>query len=58
MRHKYQSLFDNPVILVIERYQVTGYKSFYPNAWADQRIQQELISVIAGWVDGVVRVDK
>ena len=23
---------------------------FYPNAWADQRIQQEFKSVIAGWI--------
>ena len=26
------------------------YIYFYPNAWADQRIRQELKSVIAGWI--------
>ena len=29
---------------------VQYYSMFYPNAWADQRIQQELKSVIAGWI--------
>ena len=34
--------------------------SFYPNAWTDQRIRQELKSVIAGWITSYppcVRVD-
>ena len=29
------------------------YIYFYPNAWADQRIPQELKSVIAGWISSL-----
>ena len=42
------SNFSQTTVILKDDKVLTLY--FYPNVWADQRIQQEFKSVIAGWI--------
>ena len=44
---RYYTFFMEIVSMIITQHKKI---TFYPNAWADQRIRQELKSVIAGWI--------